>query len=114
MPDPERQRLGRLGGLTASSKTQDWNARMEPVRGCSPATEEWHAKRLGFTPDAAGKYTPAQSKQIATAKKLYYARLREASVAALKRQKVERLRKKAAAIVAEAARIEADSEAAAG
>jgi hypothetical protein len=37
MPDPERQRTGRLGGLTSWSQTPDRYERMAHVRENSPA-----------------------------------------------------------------------------
>ena len=44
-----------------------------------------------------------RSSMVATAKKLYYARLRQASAATRKKQKTERLRRLAAALEAKAA-----------
>jgi len=48
MPDPERQRTGRLGGLTSWEYTTDREARLAPVRRKSPASDSYHAERLGL------------------------------------------------------------------
>jgi hypothetical protein len=101
MPDPERQRTGRIGGLTSWSQTANRDARMAQVRGSSPADDSYHAKKLGF--DIGRPLTDEQQKQVATAKKLYYARLRQASAATRKKQKTEWLRRLAAALEAKAA-----------
>jgi hypothetical protein len=100
--DPTRVRTGRNGGLQGwhnSDERGERHQRMEQVRANSPASDAYYARQLGFDPD---RLTADQRKQIATAKALYFAQLRSASVRAIKRQKAERLRKIAAALDAEA------------
>jgi hypothetical protein len=102
MPDRDRQRLGSLGGLTAAANAYARNeqlARMAHVRENSPASDSYWARELGFAnPDQP---TPEQQKEINTARKLYFAQLRQSSVAGIKRAKATRLRDRAAAIEAE-------------
>jgi hypothetical protein len=97
--DPERVRTGRHGGLAGWANTQDRHVRMEHVRENSPANDGYYARQLGFD---LHRLTADQRKQIATAKALYFAKLRSESVRAIKRQKAERLRQRAAALDAEA------------
>jgi hypothetical protein len=89
MPDPERVRTGRLGGLTTWSQTPDRYARMAHVRENSPASDSYWARKLGFANPTDP--TPEQLKEISTARKLYFAQLRQFSAAGVKRAKARRL-----------------------
>jgi hypothetical protein len=103
--NPEHVETGRLGGLTAATNADrrgERHQRMEHVRANSPSSDAYYAKQLGFGLDPE-QWTAGQRRQIATAKALYFARLRRASVAEMKRLKAERLQKQAAAIDAELA-----------
>ena len=91
---------GRLGGLTGWANTANRSARMEHVRRNSPAHTDWHARRLGLDPNSLFKEELARCE---TDRRRYYAELRAASARALKRQRAERLRAKAARLDAEAA-----------
>lgn len=99
--NPERVRTGRHGGLTSWANT-DANGqrqqRMAQVRENSPAGDLFWAKKLGFTVGERDDLTPPQLKEIQTARKLYFAELRTASVKAIKHAKAERLRARADAI----------------
>jgi hypothetical protein len=103
-PDPERVDTGRLGGLTSWVNADfrgERHQRMEHVRSNSPAADGYWERKLGFTRGPDGELTAQQCNQIATAKRLYFARLRRSSVAATKRAKAERLQQQAAKIEAE-------------
>ena len=72
---------------------------MAHVRANSPASDEYWARKLGF--DFA-QLTPEQRATIKTEKNLYFAKLRTASVRAIKRQKADRLEAQARRLRAEA------------
>lgn len=105
MPDPERQRTGRQGGLTSwanASANGTRYDRMGRTRGRSPADDEYWAKKLGFTPDHEGNFTSRERAEIKTVKRAYFAQLRSASAKAVKRKKADKLRALAAKLEAEA------------
>jgi hypothetical protein len=92
-PDPERQRTGRQGGLTGWDETTargERYQRMSHVREHSPASDVYWARKLFDT--AVDELTPKQHKELTTAKKAHFARLRSASVKAIKKKKANRLR----------------------
>jgi hypothetical protein len=100
-PDPERVDTGRLGGLTSwtySDAKGERHQRMEAVRQNAPASDDYWARDLGFIRGLDGEWTPQQRAEISTKKKLYFARLRRASVAEIKRLKAAKLQAQAAAI----------------
>ena len=101
MPDPERQRAGRLGGLTSWRQIPDRYERMAHVRENSPGSDSYWAKKLGSTFTTLDDLTTGQLKKISTARKLYFAQLRQSSVGGMKPAKTKRLRERAAAIDAE-------------
>lgn len=99
--DPERVRTGRHGGLTSWANTDadgQRHERMAKVRENSPAGNTYWAKKLGFAFTELDDLTAPQLKEIQTARKLYFANLRLASVKAIKHAKAERLRARADAI----------------
>jgi hypothetical protein len=103
--DPERVDTGRLGGLTSWTNADargERHQRMEAVRQKSPASDIKWAEDLGFGADPS-RWTPQQRAEISTKKRLYFARLRRASTAKLKRLKAEKLQQQATAIEAQLA-----------
>jgi hypothetical protein len=107
LPDSERVRTGREGGLTSWANTTaagERHQRMAAVRANSPASDDYWMQRLGHDPAAlTAEQRTALAPNVATLKKLYFARLRKTSVAKAKRAKAERLQKQADAIDAELA-----------
>jgi hypothetical protein len=102
--DPTRQRTGRHGGLQSWSNTDERHERhqrMAHVRENSPASPSYWARKLGIPFTSLKDLTTEQLKEIKTAQKLYFAKLRTESVKAKKRKKADRLRQLADAIDAE-------------
>jgi hypothetical protein len=111
--NPERIRTGREGGLTGWLNTDQRGQRqqrMEVVGSSSPASDDFWYQKLKFTPGADGKYTAQQRAEVMTAKRAYFARLRKASVAAMKDAKIAKLKALTAKLEAELAAEAAGTE----
>lgn len=85
VPDPHRQAVGRLGGLTSWANTPDRTARTRPARAKSPGSVEYFLDRLD--PDRFANCSEEQRLAAAeAARKAYFQRLGLKSAASRRRK----------------------------
>jgi hypothetical protein len=83
MPESQRQIIGRYGANVSWSRTPDRSARTRPARASSPASREYHLKRLPEQFDDAPQ--AARLAAAESAKKAYFSRLAMLSAASRRR-----------------------------